>query len=138
MANKDYKDWNWVDTQVQKVIRELGNVDFIPELITGMPRGGLIPAVILSHRLDVDYIPLTTAKMLPKRLRQKTLVIDDIVDTGETALRLAEEKFTIVSLCYRSSSKYRPFVYGERLKKDDWIVFPWEAEDSETIQDYLV
>ena len=73
MANKDYKDWNWVDTQVQKVIRELGNVDFIPELITGMPRGGLIPAVILSHRLDVDYIPLTTAKMLPKRLRQKTL-----------------------------------------------------------------
>ena len=137
IVDKDIKNWKWVDDQVDAIIKYLDKIDFEPLLITGVPRGGLIAAVMLSHKLGIDYAPLTTCKMLPKKLRKKTLVVDDIVDSGVTALKLADEDFTIASLCFRTTSKYKPFAYGEKISKDDWIVFPWEIEESETIQDYL-
>ena len=31
---------------------------------------------------------------------------------------------------------FEPTIWG-KIIKDQWIVYPWEREDSETIQDYL-
>ena len=43
--------------------------------VTGIARGGLIPAVMVSHKLDLPYVDA---------VGPNTLVIDDIADSGVT------------------------------------------------------
>lgn len=94
--------------------------------VTGIHRGGLIPAVLVSHKLSLPYV---------NEISENTLVIDDICDTG---LTLEESKGTYTaSLLLRYNSKFIPDIYSERIKTDDWIVFPWEVETDPFIQDYL-
>ena len=45
------------------------------EFVAGIPRGGLIPAVMISHAFDVKYISYSSAKTLPGDLRSKTIVL---------------------------------------------------------------
>ena len=46
--------------------------------IYGCPRGGLIPAVMLSHKLGLPLI------IDESKITEWTLIVDDICDTGET------------------------------------------------------
>ena len=33
--------------------------------------------------------------------------------------------------------EYEPNIYAQIHEGDEWIIYPWERKDSETIQDYL-
>jgi len=72
---KTYLSWddieNAVDDLCQQIPFELPNIDSIH----GIARGGLIPAVLISHKLGLPY----TDVILPN-----TLVVDDICDSGVT------------------------------------------------------
>jgi hypoxanthine phosphoribosyltransferase len=102
------------------------------EQIHGIPRGGLIPAVMLSHKLNLPFTPY------PELFNSnKTLVIDDIADSGKTLQRY--ENYPTVVLHYKPhTSKHKPHYYASKFTSNDWIVYPWEAKDSNTIQDYKV
>ena len=93
----------------------------------GLPRGGLIPAVMVSHRLG---LPLVT---LPE---PHTLVIDDIADSGVT-LTNTPGIYTAVLHYKPHTSVFKPDVYSVEYKGDDFLVYPWEHEDAEPIADYL-
>jgi hypoxanthine phosphoribosyltransferase len=80
--NKLYLSWKWVDDQINKIGDKLEGLNL--EFVAGIPRGGLIPAVMMSHAFGIKYISYSSAKMLPGDLRKKTLVVDDISDTGVT------------------------------------------------------
>jgi hypoxanthine phosphoribosyltransferase len=73
IKNKIYLSWDdvsqLVDTLCEKVITDIPNIDSV----FGIARGGLIPAVMVSHKLNLPWSNV----MLPN-----TLVIDDIADTG--------------------------------------------------------
>jgi xanthine phosphoribosyltransferase len=99
---------------VNKLCRDIANSNWRPDYIVGLTRGGLIPAVMLSHYFDV---PCETLKIslrdsgsaesnlwmaedafgyVPKdqrgsgdadtdpAFRKKILIVDDINDTGST------------------------------------------------------
>ena len=136
MANKLYLSWKWVDEQINIIGDRLEGLDL--EFIAGVPRGGLIPAVIASHAFGIKYISYSSAKLLPKELREKTIVVDDIADTGVTLKEADELGFIVATLAMRSTSKTTPRFCGELVTSDDWLVFPWEKLDSVPIQDYLV
>ena len=91
--------------------------------IYGIPRGGLIPAVMLSHLLE---IPLVLHK---EEIDEETVVIDDIVDTGNTISKLPK-KGILVSLFYKAHSKVVPDFYARKVENDEWVVFPFETEAS--------
>lgn len=70
---------------------------FRPDYIVGMNRGGLPPAVLLSHKFDIPHWPLTvrlrhgapqvesTTWMVKDILAgKKLLIVDDICDSGAT------------------------------------------------------
>ena len=124
--SKIHLDWNDIDNLigviVEKVYTEYPNIDSVH----GIARGGLIPAVLLSHALDLPY---------SQTIGKDTLVIDDICDTGKT-LEKAPGIYHAV-LHYKKSASFTPNIYATTVG-DDWIVYPWESEDSEAIQDYLV
>jgi len=134
--NKIYLSWKWVDEQINTIGDKLENVDI--EFVSGIPRGGLIPAVMMSHVFGIKYISYSSARMLPKDLRNKTLVVDDIADTGVTLKEADEIGFITATLSMRSTSLTAPRYFGEFITGDEWLVFPWEKLDSIPVQDYLI
>ena len=84
------------------------------------------------------YISYSSAKLLPSDLRKKTLVIDDIADTGHTLKEAVELKFITSTLAMRVGSVAMPRLYGQLITDQRWLVFPWETLDSVPMQDYLV
>ena len=75
MSNKVYLEWSEIHELVnilcKKIITEYPNIDSV----MGLPRGGMIPAVLISHELGLPFV------LHPGK---NTLVVDDINDTGET------------------------------------------------------
>ena len=120
-------DWGEIDRLVdilcEKIITELPSIDSV----MGLPRGGLIPAVMVSHRLG---LPLVT---LPE---PHTLVIDDIADSGVT-LTNTPGIYTAVLHYKPHTSVFKPDLYSVLYKGDDFLQYPWETDDSEAIADYL-
>ena len=132
MTQKVFMSWNWVDLQIEVLANKIGsNSKFT--VVTGIPRGGLIPAVMLSHKLGIKYMPYREAIKALKPV----LVVDDIADTGYTLTELGTRGFSTATLCFRYSTQYTPEYYGEEITDDRWLVFPWEENDSKTIQGYL-
>jgi len=130
--------WKWVDDQIDELAKRLKDKKL--RYISGIPRGGLIPAIMLSHKLGVTYIPFDEAKKFSRHdLRFKNediLLVDDICDSGVTMKDYAP-RFITATLCLRYVSETIPEYYGEKIEDDRWLVFPWERNDSKTKQDYL-
>ena len=126
--------------------------DWKPDFIIGVGRGGLVPAVFLSHAiglptLSVDYssqvkdfadAPLIK---LAQRTRdgERLLFLDDINDSGRTithlrgALAAADATpgaVRFATLIDNSVSAervdYRARTIDRTVTKD-WFIFPWEA-----------
>lgn len=91
--------------------------------VYGIPRGGVVLAVMISHKLD---LPLLLAPV------RGCLIVDDICDSGETLLHYdknssAFEKplYHITTMMYKKGAIVTPeYYWGE--KENEWIVFPWE------------
>ena len=86
--------------------------------IYGIPRGGLVVAIRLSHILDLPLI------LDSREIQSQTVVVDDIADSGKTL-----EKFKnrlVATLYYNEKSSVTPKFWIFK-KKDRWIVFPWET-----------
>ena len=137
MKEKRLLSWEWVDQQVMTLGETIKESVSEFTYISGIPRGGLIPGAYLSHYLGLKYIPFSEAKQLPIGFRRQVLVVDDIADSGITLLEASEFGFQTATLCMRYSSTFIPEFYSVKIQNEDWLVFPWEREDSETIQDYL-
>jgi len=127
MKHKVYLTWKEIDTLVTILKHKV--LDKLPEIdsVTGIARGGLIPAVMLSHKLGVPYT---------QAVGPNTLVVDDICDSGVT-LKDAPGVYT-ATLHYKSSAISKPNAYASLLlNENQWLVYPWENDDSEMLQGYL-
>ena len=84
--------------------------------VYGPARGGLVFAVMISHRYNLPFLGAPQAGCL---------CVDDICDTGDTALAWKDKGYTIATMYYKKGSKVTPD-YWMFEKKDKWIVFPFE------------
>lgn len=98
--------------------------------IYGMPRGGLVVAVALSHRLDLPIVMRIPDNLLNMTY---TLIVDDICDSGYTLRPYREH--TIATIYYRKNKVYTPDFSCYDAKKF-FIKFPWETVESSRV-DYL-
>ena len=128
---KVYLTWDDINSLVDKLANEVSQAPVPPLYITGLPRGGLIPAVMLSHKLNIPFVNVSLIRALPTI---DVLVVDDIADSGETLSQY--KKYSTAVLHYKPQSVIVPTYYADKVKNDLWIVYPFEREDSETIQDY--
>lgn len=123
---QEYLTWAKFDLacdQIAEKIKKLGTINSV----YGIPRGGLVLAVKLSHLLNLKLITNETG------ITEKTLVVDDIADTGNTLQKLLKLycepkgfKPLIATLYYHQKTKITPDVWIFE-KKNAWIVFPWET-----------
>ena len=115
---------------------------FKPDLIVGISRGGIVPALHLSHSLDV---PLETInwKTRDGDLREhncsisdqinagETVVfVDDINDSGHTFTQIREmyRGGVYVSLIEKTTTRFESNFSVMRMDDERWIVFPWEKD----------
>jgi len=128
IANKIYLSWDDIDDLVNKLCLQIQDSKLSINSVMGIKRGGLIPAVMVSHRLNIPYV---------ESINANTLVIDDICDTGETLKALVQGVPTAVLHYKPHTSVFTPSIFAEVHKGDEWLIYPWERRDSEAIQDYL-
>ncbi len=125
---------------------------FVPDIILGIARGGLIPAGALAYALDCKLMislnvefytgvgeTLSEPVMLPSLLEssgltdQRVLVVDDVADTGKTLKlvndfcqeqgRVAEVRNAVL---YKKPHTITIPDYSWRTT-DKWIDFPWSV-----------
>ena len=125
VGNKVYLSWDDISILVEDLCDTIASSGVQITSITGIKRGGLIPAVMVSHKLNIPYVD---------RINKDTLVIDDICDTGET-LKNSIALYT-ATLHYKPTAGFTPDFYAKEVGSD-WIVYPWERKDSDAVQDYL-
>lgn len=139
------------DHDIKFLTKQLSESKFVPDLIVGLMRGGVIPAIHLSHKLDcpVSAIEWSTrdAKVTDKKQLdkiaimaehgKKVLVIDDIVDSGKTMREIKERMFDTkdnvkyASLWFNPSQSVTVDFYCniiDRAVDERWIIFPWEKQ----------
>lgn len=125
---KKYISW----VEVEKFIDEVVDTYKDQEItgVYGLPRGGLVFAVMLSHRMS---IPMLASPI------KGCILVDDICDSGESLIHYFnntsgedhEKNYTIVTMYYKPNALEVVPDFWKREKQDDWIVFPWEAKSPE-------
>ena len=134
MSKKVYISWEGYDSYIDSITNWVKTSDLNLGAVYGLPRGGLPIAVSLSHKL---HLPLLMDYYDRKIVTDKTiLVVDDIADTGHTLKDFENKHNIICTFHYHEQSIIEPD-YWIHKKDDDWIVYPWELNDSDEIQDYL-
>ena len=137
--------WSDYDELVSSIASQLG--DWEPDAIVGLTRGGLVPAVSLSHRYNAKLYCLnislrdgkaSSAGFDWRRLEkyQNILIVDDINDSGATLWEVANQiygrmisKPKFATLVSKETSEFDNLIFGDSINKeeeDNWIVFPWE------------
>lgn len=116
--------WEEFDLDCEKIAQWAKDKNF--KSVYGIPRGGLVVAVKVSHLLD---IPLALTK---KEITRDTLIVDDIVDGGTTLIKLKDSiqltgLFT-ASLYFFDGALTEPSFFVNH--KTSWVVFPWETRQS--------
>ena len=125
--NKLKLSWDDVSRSVDDLCRKIPMELPLIDSVHGIARGGLIPAVMISHKLDLPYV---------KAVGPNTLVIDDIADSGVT-LEKAPGVYTAVLHYKPHTSCFKPNLWADLHESDEWLIYPWEKYDSKPMQDYL-
>ena len=103
---------------MKEIAKRLKELNLPIKNIYGIPNGGSVPAVYLHHLTGLPIIA---------RPGKRTLIVDDISDTGETLLTFMPRES--VTIYYHKQSIVEPDIWIYE-KKDDWILFPWETKES--------
>jgi hypoxanthine phosphoribosyltransferase len=96
-----YEDMN--QKHLANIFRQMANDEFKPDVVVGITRGGLVPAVHASHYFDVplrtvhialrDHAHIESLAEVQKFVNEgrRVLIVDEICDEGET-LRLIDDE----------------------------------------------
>lgn len=112
--------------------------------ILAVSRGGLVPAAILARELNIRLVDsicvasyqhdqqgsLQILKQASIVDSEKLLVVDDLVDTGETAKVLHKlfPKAYFVTIYAKPQGKPLVDKYITDIEQDTWIQLPWDME----------
>ena len=105
-----------------------------PSCIVGIARGGIIPAVHLSHLLNSPlHIKYWQTRDGGKRdltpIPDRALIVDDICDSGLTFSSVvkacAHGEFKTAAIFESATAEYTvDFCINDN--NEEWVVFPWE------------
>ena len=149
-------DWSTIVESIDKLCKEIVLSDIKIDSIVGLSRGGLVPAVMIANQLGVREVysygvrsydgksggDVKTYQWLgEKHLPGDTiLVVDDISDRGATlgfvkkqlckpeALPYEHKNINTCTICVKPRSNFLPTWTGINVEDDEWVIFPWEAD----------
>ena len=144
--SKYFEKEDFIDS-LNKIVEQIENSNWSPNVIISINRGGCVPGIYLSHRLNLKHkvidIQLRDSNRSPdfKLVKQKIkrfdniLLVDDINDSGKTLktvydlINAYSKKIYNATLIYNQESIIKTDFYGRMIKRSEdknWYVFPWE------------
>jgi len=136
--NKVHISWEEVEAEAYKaagIIEELLYPKYRHVILAVFPRGGFIPAVLISHifkNLSSEIITHYNVDAYNKDIKNEIILVDDILDTGATYMADYQILFNCpnsVTLFHKTHSPDLSMLYkGKQFNSNDWLVFPWEKE----------
>lgn len=148
--NMQYK-WSDFDSDVLDIAKQLQDTKWVPDYIVGVKRGGLIPAIRLSHIFNKPLIMMSCQlrDSNDKEVRlyeveeipndKNVLIVDDICDSGITMSKIMVQFFSNLfspnnvktcSLIYNTDQQFIVDYYAQTIDRSNnkkWILFPWES-----------
>jgi len=148
MSNKFVLTWNdlhniVIDLHYKTAEEEEGSVAII-----GISRGGLVPAVMLSHLKKAQLFGTVGVRSYSDKNKKTealyqipevkelekidtVYLIDDICDTGGTFKFLKDNVFKLnniktISLIHKKNKVFTPDYFGYEVDKHFWVDFPFE------------
>ena len=122
---KQYIGWQSFLRDVDYLIRNIEESKKQFKYIYAVPRGGLIVGTILSYKFNLPM--LTTVEHMFTKPLMDVLMVDDIVDHGNTLLDFHERGYSIASVYFRKeTAKFFPDYYGSIIEDLNWLVFPYD------------
>ncbi|MFA5968816.1 MAG: phosphoribosyltransferase domain-containing protein [Sphingomonas sp.] len=139
-------------TDVRAVAKKVEADEWQPDFIIGIGRGGLVPAVYMSHHLDLPMLSIDHSSKVPGFADEllgkvatksangtRLLFVDDINDSGGTidyirhllvdnGCENGNVRFAVV--INNTRSKVRVDYWSQMIDRNEdkrWFVFPWEA-----------
>ena len=149
-VKKDYFTMEQMRNALIQIEDQMVHSSWMPSIILGINRGGCIPGVYLSHRINTahevldirlrDHTTKPNLSVLEKAFsfQKKILIIDDINDSGETFNYIVKNfskndgKIKFAALIHNTPSIAKVDYNGytiDKSKNPAWIVFPWEEWD---------
>ena len=127
--------WEHQIEDTNLICEKITEDNFKPDVIVGISRGGLIPGVMISHKLNIPFKPVHAStrdfphweNYLPKSHDSKVLIVDDICDSGETFVRLSnyikeninhECEVRFSALWWNNACDFEPHYYTRDISKD--------------------
>ncbi len=111
--------------------------------LIAVSRGGLVPAAIVARELDIRLVETICLASYQHQNQGEVqvlkavegdgsgwLVIDDLVDTGQTAIvvRRMLPKAHLASIYAKPAGRPRVDTFITEVEQDTWIFFPWDIE----------
>lgn len=141
--DKLYYTWRDFEDDCRHLAEQIKKDKVEYKQIVAITRGGLFVAGLLSQYLDAVSIETVSIHSYYGSARKRmeimkegtsdkpTLICDDVVDTGNTALAVKKmyPNSKIVVLHYKSRNK--PVIKPDYFMEDTdaWIVYPWEVNE---------
>lgn len=153
----DY-DYSEFSAGVDIIANSIKSSGWSPDYIVGIVRGGCVPAVYLSHKLKKPLVTVAWSTRdktifgnesncwIPEDIMEgkKILVVDDIVDGGDTIKELFEDwqlsvaglgtlniyNVKIAAMWYNTAQDNVVDFYHKTIDRNEdsrWIHFPWEG-----------
>ena len=126
---KEYLGWYDMDMATTLIVTQIEEDQWRPRKVCGVVRGGVIPAVMISHQMNIPFEPITPDTVLLDG--KDVLIVDDIYDTGKTIKHLKklnpQARFATI-LFNLKHDEYEVDYYGNGYSGEEWIVFPWESD----------
>lgn len=120
-----YIQWHTIEEMVDVIAKQVRDSEKEYAYIAGVVRGGLVPAVMLSHKLDLPMVAINPNDEVSQH--HEVLIVDEIYDTGKTMRTLMENNPRADFAVLFHNTDLAPLKYfAVKRKLDDWIVFPWE------------
>jgi len=138
--------------KVRQLSRQIIASGWAPEFVIGVGRGGLVPAVYVSHQLGLPMLSIDHSSRLPgfadellakvatmSAAGSRLLFVDDINDSGGTITYIREllsgngcaaDNLRFAVLINNQRSQAQVDYWTDTIDRDDdkrWFVFPWES-----------
>lgn len=111
--------------------------------VVAIARGGLAPAAIIARELEIRYVDTVCIASYDDRSQGALnvlkgisavddgvgiLVIDDLVDSGETARAVKQmlPKAHVATVYAKPAGLEVVDTYVTQVSQDTWIIFPWD------------
>jgi hypoxanthine phosphoribosyltransferase len=138
--------------KVRLLSRKIIESAWTPEFVIGVGRGGLVPAVYISHQLDLPMLSIDHSSRVPGFADEllakvaamsaqgtRLLFVDDINDSGSTIQYIREllgdsgctdGNLRVAVLINNAGSRAQVDYWTDMIDRAEdkrWFVFPWES-----------